>query len=225
MQEKRKLQKLDEIKKYLTITKNQIKARKNAEVFIDKTEYKEDSLIETAKYYVIPGLIDIYFPEDDVYIELPFMFDVHLYKTSDMVEEKDFIIIRYKEGDVIINQKYKSAVTDFKLFNRLFEAGAKFVKTPEQLVLFISKMLNHSIDLVHIEVLVQHIYRCKDNPQLPGRLCGYEKAENIGVSKIPYIDSWLLGIEFEKIDRAIKNALINKVGLANSPFEKLFLDY
>jgi len=223
--EKRKLKTLEEIKNYLEIGKNQIITKKKCQIFLDKTLYKENQLISTSEYYILPGILELYFPEDDTIIDLPFTFDIHLYKPETIIEGKDFILLEYEPGDILIKQKYKSTMSNFDLLTSLLEGSTKYIKNPEKLVLTLSELLNNSIDLVVFELIVSHIYRCKDDLKKPARLCGYENAEFVGIRKIPYIDSWLLGIEFERIDDAIKNALKNNTGLSDTVYEKLFLEF
>jgi hypothetical protein len=107
------------------------------------------------------------------------------------------------------------------------DGNAKFIKTPEQMVLTLAELMDYSIDLVHFEVMVQQVFRCKNDVSKPCRLCGadYKKCEFVGVSQLPRKISWLLGMSFERGNLAIKEALINDVPLKMTPFEKIILNY
>jgi len=217
---------LKEIEKYLDIRKNEIIAKKLARVHIDKKEYKEDQISETAEYYLLPGILEIYFPDNFKFIQLPFTFPIKLIKNDTVIDTKNEILIEYKPGETIIKQKFKAKELSFKSLNRILEGTVGFLRTPEQYVQVISDLLNHSIDLVHIELLVQHIFRCKDNNyEKPCRLCNYKNCEVIGISKLPKYTSWLLALEFERVKSVIKHALINKTPLKGTAFEKIFLEY
>jgi hypothetical protein len=219
------IEELKEIEKYLKIEKNRIIAKKPARVLIDKTEYKEDQITETPEYYLIPGIIEIYFPDDMKFIQLPFTFNVKLKKNDSVVETKNEILIEYQPGDVIIEQKFKAKEISFKTLSRILEGSARFLRTPEQYVLTIAEQLNYTIDLVHIEIIVQQIFRCADDLSKPCRLCDYKNCEIVGISKIPKYTSWLLALEFERVKSVLKHVLVHKTPMKNTAFEKIFLEY
>jgi len=223
----KRITKIKDLEKYLKINKHEIIANKKCEIFIDKEDYEDSELQETPEYYILPGILEIHFPEDDVYITLPFDYDVHVYKPDNIINEKDYILLQYEPGDIIIKQKYKDTTINFNTIIKLFQGQVKFIKSPEQLVLLLSKQLDNKIDLVHLEVLVQQIYRCKDNEQKPCRLCGgnYKNCKIVSIPQLPYKLSWLLGLGFQNVNYAIKNALINKVPIKNTDLEKVILEY
>jgi len=214
-----------DIQKYLDISKNEIKAKKLARVYIDKTEYKEDQIQETPEYYIVPGIIEIYFPDDMKYIQLPFTFNIKLRKNNSVIETDKEIFIEYQPGETIISQKYKTKELSFKTLSRILEGSAKFLRTPEQYVSVIAEQINYSIDLVYIELMVQHIFRCENDYSKPCRLCNYKNCEVIGISKLPKYTSWLLALEFERIKTVLKYTLVNKVPMKGTAFEKIFLEY
>ena len=216
---------MSEIEQYLDISKHEIKTKKLARVFIDKTEYKEDQIHETPEYYLVPGILEIYFPEDMRYIQLPFTFNVKLRKNDSIVETNKEILIEYQPGETIIEQKFKSKEISFKTLNRILEGSAKFLRTPEQYVSVIVEQINYSIDLVYVELIVQHIFRCKDDYTKPCRLCDYKDCDVVGISKLPKYTSWLLALEFERVKSVLKHVLINKTPMKGTAFEKIFLEY
>ena len=219
---------LEELQNYLDISEHEIRCKKKCEIFIDKTEYKENEIMETSDYYILPGILDIHFPDDDKYVTLPFNYDIFVYKSDNYIDEKDYIQLIYEPGEVIVNQKYKDTSFSYNTALRVFQGQIKFARRPEQLVLLMAEILNYSVDLIHLEVLVSQLFRCKEDPSKPCRLCNgdYEnKCELVNISQIPYMISWLLGFGFERIDKAIKNALVNKVPIKDTALEKVILDY
>ena len=218
------LKKLEEIEKYLEIDKNEIKAKRRAVVILNKSEYK-DEIEEYSDYYKVPGIIQIYFPDDKKVLNLPFMFDINLYKPNSIDETKSEIILEYQPGETIIKQKLKSSSTNFNTFRRILDGNAKFIKTPEQMVLSLAELMGYPIDLVHFEVMVQQVFRCKKDISKPCRLCDYKKCKLIGVSQLPRKISWLLGMSFERGNIAVRDALIEKIPLKETPFEKIILYY
>jgi hypothetical protein len=219
------MRKLSELEKYLEIKENEIIAKKNCEVFLDKSDYKDGEIQEMFDYYVVPGVIDITFPDEGKSVTLPFNFDVHLYKPEEIVDEKDFLLLKYKPGETLIKQKYKDTSVNFNTMLRVLQGNAKFIKDPEKYVYFIMQILDYSIDQVHVEVLVQQMFRDAEDPSKPCRLSQKKKCEIVPVPQIPYKLSWLLGLGFERVDYAIKNALINQIPLKDTAYEKILLDY
>ena len=222
--EYKEIRSLNQIKKYLDISKYEIKAKRRAIVVLNKSDYK-DEIEEYSEFYKVPGILPIYFPDDNVVINLPFMFDINLYKSNAIDENKSEIILEYQPGETIIRQKIKLSSTNFNTFRRILDGNAKFIKTPEQMVLALAELMGYPIDLVHFEVMVQQVFRCKNDISKPCRLCDYKDCEFIGVSQLPRKISWLLGMAFERGNIAVKEALINKVPLKQTPFEKIILNY
>jgi len=222
----KKIEKLSEIKKYLDISKNEIKAKKRAVVVINTKDYK-DEFEEFPEFYKAPGVIPIYFPDDNKVIYLPFLFDINIYKTDNITEHKGEIVIEYKPGETIIKQKLKLNSLSMNTFRRIIDGNAKFLKTPEDIVLALDELLNHSIPYIYLEVIAQQIFRCINEPSKPCRLCdqNYKKCEVIGLSQLPRKLSWVLGIAFERPNLAIKEALINDITLKGTDFEQLILKY
>ena len=68
------------------IQKNEMLAKYKCSVLIDQKEYKE--IIETAKYYTLPGILMFYFPEFDDYSQIVLNYNIDLMKSSDTEIEK-----------------------------------------------------------------------------------------------------------------------------------------
>ena len=218
------LKNLSEIKQYLDISKYEIKAKHPAVVVLDKSEYK-DEIEEFPEYYKVPGIINIYFPNDNKVLNLPFLFDVNLYKTPRITETKKELVIEYQPGDTIIKQKLKLNSLSFNTFRRLLDGHSKFIKSPEQLAAALAEFMNYSIDYVFFEVLAQQVYRCANDVSKPCRLCNYENCTFVGISKLPRKISWLLGMSFERANAAVRDALVEDIPLKYTPFEKIILNY
>ena len=78
------------------------------------------------------------------------------------------------------------------LFNKLFE---------------IFRSLGN-IAMVHIEVLISQILRNADDPSKPARLVEPYNPKIVSIKQIPYLESWIRGLEFENFDKAVTNALL-----------------
>jgi len=80
------------------------------------------------------------------------------------------------------------------------------------------------IDLVHIETIVSNMFRDSEDLTLPARITDYRQFEIIGQKKLPYIISWLSGLTFENINRAIKVGLLDGKEAKMDPIEKIAME-
>ena len=216
----------DQLVKYFDIQTKSIRPLVECVVTIDLNEYNEDEYIETSEYLLVPGIIDVYIPSEKKFVTLPYNFNVKLYYPTDYQKEKKQLVLKYEPKELMIEQDKITKEIDPRLLDRLFNASMKYIKTPEQLVLIIAEELKYAVDLVHIETIVQNMFRDAFDLTKPARLTDYKNFEIVGVKKLPFVNGGINGLIFENIDRAIKVALLddkNKQTKFN-PLEKLVLD-
>jgi hypothetical protein len=60
-----------------------------------------------------------------------------------------------------------------------------------------------------MEVITSQLFRDKSNPSIPARLAPTWNPQIYAVKQIPYLESWVRGLEFERFQDAIANALTN----------------
>ena len=216
---------LTEIRPYLEITENEIKARKSAQITIDRDEYDEETLIDAGDHFVVPGIIDI--TVEDIpkvfVITLPFNFNVQLNKPNNYEEEGKLIHLKYEAGERIIYQKEYVEDINPGLIMKLFQGGAKYITQPESLLEVISSNFS-DIDQVHIELIISNMFRDADDNTIPARLNNYRKPVVVGQRKQPFIDSWLSALSFENVGKAIQTGLITNKEAKLDPVEQIVLE-
>jgi len=211
------------LNKLVKLEKNKIFAKVPITVYIDLNDYRESELIETAEYYQVPGMITLVSGEDNtITIDLPFDFQVELYKTKDSSELRKVLEFNYSPEELIIKQEYIIDQTDPTIIRRLFDAGFKYLKSPEMLTNIISKRL--SMDMVYVELMVQNMYRSKNNPQNNCRLTHYKNCEIYSQKRLPFLNSWVNSLSYESIDKGVKKALLSNQDIRYDPIENIVIE-
>lgn len=210
----------------LTINKNKIIAKNTIRINIDRNEYDEDkSFIDSGDKYILPGMIDLIYGDypDVEILHLPLGFKINLIKPENVVIDGKMIFLTYYSGEVIIHQDNYLKEMDPTVISKLFEAQAKYITDPEMLVNALTQQMP-TIDLVHLETIVQNMFRDADDPTKLARLNNYKNFEIQSQKKLPHIDSWLNGMAFENINKAISGGLLNQQSIQNDPYENLILE-
>jgi len=212
------------IEKLIKVEKNKIFAKSPVNVFVDLADYHESEILETEKFYKLPGLLSIISDDDqDISVELPFEFMLELYKPHDLIENRNQLEFKYQPNELIVHQEYIVNQTDPTIIRKLFDAGLKYLKSPEILVEIIAKNLP-SIDLVYIELIVQNMFRSKNNTQNNCRLTHYKNCEIFSQKQLPFLNSWVNSLSFESIDKGIKKALLTNQDIRYDPIEKIVIE-
>ena len=213
------------ISNILDIQKTKITAKESCSISININDYNDTTLIDCGDKFQIVGILSVQSGQapDIKFITLPFGIMVDCFKTSNVDINGYITTINYEPGDVIIQQEYYDDQFNERTVDRLFEASAKYINTPEILTMIIKDKIK-GIDLVHIETIVSNMFRDENDTTIPARLTTYKNAILVGQKKLPYIISWLSSIDFENINKAIKIALINGKDAKLDPIEKLVLE-
>jgi len=145
--------------------------------------------------------------------------------------DSEYIFNIPPKGSIIkVKQSVDSFSQGIDAINRIFDAKIPF-KTPEQLLMALwgkYKSIAGDVDLVHLEVIVSNLLRCKQTPALPARLCKVWSPKQYPIRQIPFVDgrSWLLGLAFENASKAISTGLVTPIKPTSnnfSPIEKIVL--
>jgi hypothetical protein len=205
--------------KYLDITDHEIKAKKKCTVAVNLKEYDQETILNTSTFINLPGIIDVYFPEEDDVSHIILNYAVNLMKSKNTIEEKDEIQINYEEGDTIIRQDFAESGLDMRVLIKLLQGRIKYIKDPSILLQMIHQMLPGS-DLVHLELIVANMMRNDD-----GTVCrekgNYKNCEVLGQTNVALEDSWLSAISYRNMDTAISNALVSGKTIKRNPIEKV----
>ena len=211
------------ISKYLDVQKNTIKAKLPVHIEIDQKEYHDSEILEASTYYQIPGILDI--SNDDLKdsITLPFDFQVKLFKPEDYYVDKNVIHLSYDPGQTILSQDYIIRQVDPSVIRKLFDAGYKYLNSPEMLVEMIFKQIPN-IDMNYIELVVQNMFRAKANNQINCRLTHYKNCTIFSQKQLPFLNSWINSLAFENIDKGIKKGLMTETDIRYDPIEKIVIE-
>jgi hypothetical protein len=209
--------------KYLDIQKTKIIAKLPVTITIDRKDYHETELLETSEYFQIPGLLNLTAEELKENIELPFDFQVKIFKPTDYYTDKSDVILNYITGETIIQQDYIIKSTDPSIIRKLFDAGYKYLNTPERLTEIIYKQIP-DIDMCYIELIVQNMFRSKKNTQNNCRLTHYKDCEIVSQKRLPFLNSWVNSLSFESIEKGIKKGLLTEQDIRHDVIEKIVIE-
>ncbi|MEM4385528.1 MAG: hypothetical protein QXD03_03165 [Candidatus Anstonellales archaeon] len=215
----------DELKRYLNISKNSIKTAYKCSVSIYKKDYRdEDDIVETSEYISVPGIITFNFIDFSKELTLFLPYNVKLLKNISYDDDGKYITIEYNPGDLILYQDLVDTTTNMSMIIRLLEGRVKYIKDP---VILLYTMHNQipSIDIIHFEVILSNMFRCSEDLSKRCRYKGsYSNSVIVGQAEQPFIDSWYSTMAFERIDKAIINALVYGVNAEKNPLEKVMVN-
>ncbi|MFW6247019.1 MAG: hypothetical protein ACOC22_02490 [bacterium] len=205
---------------YLDIRKHEIIAKQPVSIFIDLRDYKNE-VVDTGEKFQIPGILNITVGEgeDIETITLPYKFTVDLYKPANTEERGNQIRLLYQPNERMIYKEQYVKEIDPKVISKMFDGLTRYIEEPGVLLESISNELTKT-DSVHIETIISHMFRSKDDPETPGRLVNYKNTKIFGVKDLPYIDSWTSALAFEDINKAIKSGLISEKESQQNPIER-----
>jgi hypothetical protein len=203
----------------LSIEEQEIRANSKCTITIDFRDYPNDSIIDSKEFIVLPGIIDIYFPDLDDYCSIILIYNVKLYKTNDIDDSDDnIIVINYNTGDLIISQDYYNTGMDMGLLIKLLNGRIKYIKDPKILLTMINNIIPNP-DLVHLEVLISNMLRDPTDYTILSRYSNAKQPEIIGVTSQAKMDSALSSIAYRNIDQAIEHAIVKNKEFKNNPIE------
>ncbi len=203
------------------IKKNEIYSKYECQITIDEKEYNETTLTEMADRFIIPGILEFYFPKFDDYCQIVLNYDVDLLKNESIEEDKNLITIHYHEKELLITKDYFSGETNMGLLDKLMQGNVKYINDYKIIVNMLHDILR-SIDLVHIELIVSNMFRKKEDLNEKCRIKGnYKDSVILGVRKQPHQDSWQSALAFQYIDKAIQKGLVEGKDTELNPIEKV----
>ena len=173
----------------------------NCECFInlDLNDYDERLIVESTGYYLLPGILTVTSTDDNTKNwTFPFDFQVKLIKPAELQEHGKTLIFNYTPGETIITQESYQETKDVSVLERLLEAQAKYITSPELLVYALITYLG-GLDLNIIETIVQNMFRDGKDPMIPARLTDYTNYKIYSQKKLPFVTSWISALTFENI--------------------------
>ena len=211
------------IKHILDVREKEIYAKDNILISIDTHEYDDKSLVEYDNKFVLPGLLNIkYGDENPEFHYLPFNFNVNLYKSENTRKKGRIINIYYSADEKVIDKdKYPKRINP-AVITKILDGVTKYVKDPKILLDMLIDELP-GLDSCHLEVVISNLFRSEKDTKLPSRLNNYKDPVIIGCKQLPFIDSWLSGLAFENINKAIENGIVNEEDALMNPIEKILV--
>lgn len=203
----------------LDIKEQEIYTKYPCSISINKKEYK-DFISEEENKFVIPGIIEIYFPEYEDYTQIVTNYNsINVLKSNNYTEDNEFITIYYVEDDKIIEQEFVDSSVGLPVIRQMLNGKFKYIKSPEIMINLLHGVLPAS-DLIHLEVIMSNIFRDEKTGE-PCRFTDYNDATQYGMLQLGKSDSWLSAIAFQHLDQGIMKGLVAQKPAKMNPIEKV----
>ncbi|MEO5351572.1 MAG: hypothetical protein H7836_18310, partial [Magnetococcus sp. YQC-3] len=72
---------------YLIIEETEIKAKFQSKIVLDLNDFG-DNIIETARSFIVPGIVEIYIPEKDLTVPIILDYNVNISRTNEEIDEE-----------------------------------------------------------------------------------------------------------------------------------------
>lgn len=216
------------INEYLEQQESYLNAKKSCELIIDLMNYKidDDLLIDDQenKVWAESLISKINFEDFSFNIVLDYPCDV-LYEEGNFEREEDYLSFSYDKGDSILRAQLdvQDIKEQVKYTERLL-GGKSLFKDTNHLFSKVYKVFGpiSDMDLVHMEVLLSQVLRSKKDPGLPARVHEPFDPVTMNIKEIPFKSSYLSGLLFENINKALSQGLIQEEDIPPSILERLF---
>jgi len=211
--------------KYLDISKNEIKAKKECMIIINLDEYKNvsEEIVEDSENNInelvlnIHGFFEIVFPNDLNSIQFTLPYNVNLYKHN-VINGKNSkeLIFKFNPGDTIFTAHFKNKNTNIDVLSSLFQNRIKYISEDiYELVLNIYNQLSGvtNIDIFNIETILTQMFADTQNGKLvPLRLTNkkYSKKYAIDFTKSSHNFSNIMGFSYGYTNKYLMTKLTDK---------------
>lgn len=175
-------------KKYLDISKNEVKTKYRAIVRLSLEEYKifdnelldEDEIEmlagDQAASYSVPGTFEIEFPEQGTSVNIFLPYTVNLMKTDDFVANSKEMIFYYEENDVIFTAFVKKSDTNIEIVNNLMENRVKYLRgfiSQQHEAIWNQLSATTNTKAIHLSLILSMLYAKVENGE--NKLIRYTK--------------------------------------------------
>jgi len=204
------------VKKHLGTTENSLIALKSCVVTIELEDYPivgDDIIIDEDESTVfVKGLVCKVEFEDVVFnIILDYPVQFQLYEMQKIGKEQ--LKLTFPEGSTMLETFLEASIMKQQiLYIKRLLSGREIYKDPTHLLMKIFKIYGPitKADLVHLEVLLSQCLRDRTNISLPARLGKKWDPVMINIKDIVFSTSFIQGLGFENINKAIHTGLINE---------------
>ena len=214
------------ISQYLDQTEDSLVAKKDCTVTISLSDYRMNDNIEIKEkegvVWVNSLLSQIEF--SDLIFSLILDYPVEL-QTKDMeYVPKEKIVLTYKPQDLILNVPFTTVEIKERVnYVQRVIGGKEVYKNPEHLlkrIVDVYKELS-DMDLVQFEILISQVIRDREHEELPARLGKKWDPVMMNIKTIVFNASFLQGLEFENVRKAIDTGLTTAEDLEPTILERL----
>lgn len=212
------------LKKFVSQEDDKLFAEKQCVLTLDKTTYDENDSIQIndSNVWVNHLIARVEFQEVMFNIMLDYPIEIQKIKFTNDV---DRYVFEFHPKDTML--QIPMVITDMKeqvnYVQRLL-GGRVIYKDPSHLVGKILKVYGGKIsdlDLVHFETLISQVLRDKINPALPARLGKRWDPIMANIKSNVFATSFLQGLAFENVNKAIETGLISGDVVPDSFFERI----
>jgi len=164
----------NKLKKYCTITKNDLICNEPMYIILDKDKYStEESNIDISEnddselftgVIQIPGVFQIVVPGKNDTIDIYLPFDVNIL-THNVQTDRYADTYYFEPGETILHVSTKAHATDIKIVDMLFENRAKHLTdniANRVLAIHSQILVKQNVKLHHIETLLSNLYISKN---------------------------------------------------------------
>lgn len=215
------------IQNYLMQEGNHLICKKPCTIKVDLNLYSlGDNLIISETSVWFAGIVSrIFF--DDIDFDLVLDYPVSI-TFQEIKKEAKTLVFKFGANSVVLETSIDvSEARDEIIYIKRLLSGKEVSKNPSHLLLKLYALyktrLQSSADLVHFEVTLSNVLRDKSNPSIPARLARRFDPVLLNVNSVVFQESFLSGIEFERITKALETGLISDRPRETSPLEKILL--
>lgn len=213
------------IKDYLYQDRNTLICKKSCSLTVPLESYSvgENMTIQNGEVWVssLISTIDFDDIEFDIVLDYPIII-----KADDMIKESTKIVFSFIANSVILESSMGGEISKEQIiYVKRLLSGKEIIRDPSHLLKKLYGVYGpvSSMDLVHLEVALCNLLRNSDDLSIPARLKQPYNAKLININSIPFVESFLSGIEFERITKAIETGLITDRPKDPSALEKILL--
>jgi DNA-directed RNA polymerase beta' subunit len=213
------------LSQYIDQNEDKLVAKKECQIKIDLSTYDiNDSYKEEDSYVWFNHLVSqIEF--GDLIFNLSLDYPVHLLKQNFKKIGRESLIFTYRVGDTFIEIPMQTEEIKEKVnyVNRLV-GGRVVYKDPSHLLNKILKVYGagvSTLDLVYFEVLASQVLRDRRNQALPARMGKTWDPVMMNIKNTVFSTSFVQGLAFENINKAIETGLVSKQDVPATILEKL----
>ncbi|MCF7927043.1 MAG: hypothetical protein K9L74_05660 [Candidatus Izimaplasma sp.] len=216
------------INDYLEQHDSFVLVKKSCELVIDLLNYKIDDnlLIDEDKetIWLDPLMSKINFGDISFNIVLDYANTIFFTRDT-FNKDEDYITINYNSGDTLLQAdlSVENIKEQVRYTERLL-GGKVLFKDTSHLFNKVYRIFGpiSDMDLVHMEVLLSQTLRAKKDPGLPARMIQPFDPIMLNIKEIPFKSSYVSGLLFENIGKAINQGLVSEEDVPPSILERLF---